>query len=112
MRTERLRDGACVVSVAGELDLYTAPEFERQLLGAARKGAAALVVDLLECGFIDSTALGILIKANRCLNGSRTPLTLVIDDRNIRKVFEVMGLDRVFPIYGSRADALTGAPST
>jgi anti-sigma B factor antagonist len=105
--TQRLDDGTCVVSVAGEIDLYSAPEFERHLLGAASDGGPALVVDLGECSFIDSTALGLLLEANRRLNGSARSLVLVSDNRNIRKVFEVTGLDRVFTICRSRAEALS-----
>ncbi|MGH9321178.1 MAG: STAS domain-containing protein [Vicinamibacteria bacterium] len=110
MTTLRLDDGTSVVSVAGEVDLYTAPELERELLGAARNGAASLIVDLGECSFIDSTALGVLIEANRRLDGSARSLVLVSDDRNIRKVFEVTGLDRVFTICRSRAEALNQRP--
>lgn len=102
--TQRLDDGTCVVSVAGEIDMYTAPEFERRLLGAAENGGATLIVDLCECTFIDSTALGILIEGHRRLEGSARSLVLVSDNVNIRKVFEVTGLDRVFTICRSRAE--------
>lgn len=104
--TERLADDICVVSVSGELDLYTAPEFELELLGAATNGPASLIVDLGGCSFIDSTALGILLVANRRLNGPARSLVLISDDRNIRKVFEVTGLDRVLPMFRSRSEAL------
>lgn len=108
--TQRLDDGTCVVSVAGEIDMYTAPEFERRLLGAAENGGGTLIVDLCECTFIDSTALGILIEGHRRLEGSARSLVLVSDDVNIRKVFDVTGLDRVFTICRSRAEALNGRP--
>lgn len=103
---EHLGDGTWVVAVAGEIDLYTAPEFKRHLIGVAKDGAASLIVDLGECSFIDSTALGILIEANRRLEGSMRSLVVISDDRNIRKVFEVTGLDRVFTICRSRDEAL------
>ena len=59
------RDGTVVVSLAGELDLYNAEEVRSALLDACAAEPAALVVDLEEVRFIDSTALGVLIEANR-----------------------------------------------
>jgi anti-sigma B factor antagonist len=103
--TEILDDGTRVVSIDGELDLYTGPQFERALFGAL-DGAADVVVDLAECSFIDSTALGILVAANRRLGGSG--LAVVTDDRNIRKAFEVTGLGNVLAIHPTRAAALNG----
>ena len=37
-------------------------------------------------------------------NGGR--LALVCNDRNITKIFEITGLNKVFPIYESRAEAV------
>ncbi|HEX2045542.1 MAG TPA: STAS domain-containing protein [Gaiellaceae bacterium] len=105
---ERLPDSTRVVTVVGDLDLHTAPEFDRHLLGATKNGTTSLIVDLARCGFVDSTALGILIAANRRLFATGRSLTVVTDDRNLRKVFEVTGLDRVFRIFPSRDDALNG----
>ena len=38
-------------------------------------------------------------------------LSLVCNDRNITKIFEITGLDTVFPIYGSRDEALQSLSS-
>src|SRR5215475_5099382 len=57
------RDGAVVLSLAGELDLYNAEEVRGALLEACAGEPAVLVVDLEEVRFIDSTALGVLIEA-------------------------------------------------
>lgn len=103
---DRLPDDTRVVAIVGDLDLYSAPEFERHLLGATKNGATSLIVDLSRCSFLDSTALGILIDANRRLFATGRPLTVVTGDRNVRKVFEVTGLDRVFRIVPSRDHAL------
>jgi anti-anti-sigma factor len=54
---ERLADSTYVVSVIGEIDLFTGPRFESALLGALDGGAVELVIDLSECGFMDSTGI-------------------------------------------------------
>jgi anti-sigma B factor antagonist len=104
-RTEVLGTGACVVSVAGEVDLYTAPALERELFGAIAKGTGRVIIDLAGCGFIDSTALGIFVMANKGLRDGRGPLALVTDDPHILKVLEVTGLTPLFAIHPSRKSA-------
>ena len=56
------RDGAIVVSLAGELDLYNAEDVRTALLECCAEEPAVLVLDLAEVTFIDSTALGVLIE--------------------------------------------------
>jgi anti-sigma B factor antagonist len=79
-----------VIELGGEIDLYTAPEFKERMVELIEAGKKRIVVDLSAATFIDSTTLGML----------------VCTDQNITKIFEITGLDRVFPIHASRADAL------
>ena len=105
-----VREGAItVVTVAGDADLYTAPELRAQLLQVIDAGARTLIVDLTPTTFIDSTTLGALIGAVKRLRHVDGEVWLVIGDRSIRKIFEITLLDRVFPIYDTLADALTRA---
>jgi len=85
--------------------MYTAPRLEQELSAAVGNGASQVVVDLSDCTFLDSTALGVLI-ATRTQLRRHAELTLVATDRNIRKVFEITGLDRLFAIAPTRTDAL------
>jgi anti-sigma B factor antagonist len=64
------------------------------------------VVDLSETTFIDSTTLGVLVGGVRRLREQDGDLSLVCSDRNITKIFEITGLDRVFSISPSREEAL------
>ena len=106
IKTERLRDGAYVISLAGEVDLYTAPEFKQQLLEVVNEGGKDVVVDFTNATFIDSTTLGVLVGGVKRLRPSGGHLSLVCSDRNITKIFEITGLDKVFPIYATRNEAV------
>ncbi len=64
---ERL-NGAVVVRLVGELDLYNAPEVRVALLKVCAEQPERLVVDLGEVDFVDSTALGVLIEARTKLD--------------------------------------------
>ncbi len=106
IKTEELGDSSYVISLAGEVDLYTAPEFKQQLLEVITQGARHVVVDFSDTTFIDSTTLGVLVGGVKRLRTNDGQLSLVCSDRNITKIFEITGLDRVFTIYPSRDEAL------
>ena len=113
VKTEKLSDDQYVISLAGEVDLYTAPEFKQQLLDVIGQGGKDVVVDFSDTTFIDSTTLGVLVGGVKRLRAQEGRLSLVCSDRNITKIFEITGLDRVFTIYPTRDEALakTGASS-
>jgi anti-sigma B factor antagonist len=98
-----------LVELGGEIDLYTAPEFKQRVAGAIESGKRQLVVDLSDATFIDSTTLGVLVGAEKQLRASDGAVVLVCPERNIRKVFEITGLDRVFTLHDSRDAALADA---
>ena len=99
------RDGATVVSVAGELDLYNAEDVRAALLEACAEEPTVVVVDLAEVTFIDSTALGVLIEARSRLS-DRDGFRLAAPGLETRRALEVSGLDRHFSVFATVADAL------
>ena len=113
IKTDRLDGDAHVIALSGEVDLYTAPEFKQQLLEVIGQGSKEVVVDFSDTTFIDSTTLGVLVGGVKRLRTNGGQLSLVCSDRNITKIFEITGLDRVFTIYPTRDEALakTGASS-
>jgi anti-sigma B factor antagonist len=106
IKTEQLDDDAYVIALAGEVDLYTAPEFKQQLLEVIGQGGKQVIVDFSDTTFIDSTTLGVLVGGVKRLRSNEGQLALVCSDRNITKIFEITGLDRVFTIYPSRDEAV------
>ena len=106
IKTEQLGDDAFVISLAGEVDLYTAPEFKQQLLEVIGQGGKNVVIDFTNTTFIDSTTLGVLVGGVKRLRTNEGELSLVCSDRNITKIFEITGLDKVFPIYTTRSEAV------
>jgi anti-sigma B factor antagonist len=111
IKTEQLDETSYVIALAGEVDLYTAPEFKGQLLDVIAKGAREVVVDFSDTTFIDSTTLGVLVGGVKRLRTNDGQLSLVCSDRNITKIFEITGLDRVFTIYGTREEAISALGS-
>jgi anti-sigma B factor antagonist len=98
------REGAVVVELAGELDLYNAEDVRRALLESAETSPTRLVVDLSAVEFLDSTILGALVEARSRLGDGR--FILAAPGTNIRRALEVSGLDRHFAVHESVDAAL------
>lgn len=104
--SERLGDDLGVVVLAGEVDIFTAPQFKECLLGLVDDGVTRLVVDLSAVTFIDSTALGVLIGGVRRVHGAGGAMTVVVATRPVERVLSITGLDRVFSLHATRDEAV------
>lgn len=91
-------DGAVVVRLAGELDLYNAQTVREALLECCADDPERLIVDLAEVRFIDSTALGVLIEA-RTRMPNRRSFMLAAPGLETRRALEISGLDRHFAVH-------------
>ncbi len=100
-------DGVVVITVAGELDLYTAPRLKENLLVALEDDVLKVVVDMTGVHFIDSSALGVLIGGVKRLKPRGGRLVLVSVDENVNWILQITGLNSVFDIFTSREDALS-----
>jgi anti-sigma B factor antagonist len=106
IETTEVAEDTFRVALAGEVDLYTAAEVRAELGRLIELGASRIVVDLTSTTYIDSTTLGVLLGALKRLQPNGGELVLVCPERNIRKVFEITSLDRVFTIFDSTGEAL------
>lgn len=108
VKTARLEGDTFVVSVTGEADMQTTPEIERELKDVLRLGGRSVVVDFVEVGFIDSTALGLLMRFQPRFRARGGDLVIVSDDRRVLRTFEITGLDRILRIEGRLGEAVAG----
>jgi anti-sigma B factor antagonist len=96
---------ACIVRVAGEVDVYTSPSLKVALVAAVAEGCRTLIVDLDRVGFIDSSGLGVLVGALRRAREANGDLRIVSGRDAVVKIFRITGLDRVFPVYTTLDEA-------
>jgi len=92
------REKAAVLSVSGEIDLLSAPEFEDVVAGALAREPAVLVVDLRKVTFLCSAGLQVLASAHRRLADGQ--VRVVSDATVTTRPFTSTGLDawiKVFP---------------
>jgi anti-sigma B factor antagonist len=106
---ERLGETVGVVTLEGEIDIYSSPQFKEVLLKGIEEGATRVVIDLSDVTFIDSTALGVLVRGAKRVRPRNGSLDIICVDENIIRILEITGLDRVFGVHPSRAEALKAA---
>jgi anti-sigma B factor antagonist len=105
--TETVDDQVAAVAVSGYVDFDAAPALKHSLVDCIEAGRSQLVVDLAEAGFIDSTAIGVLVGALKRLQESGGSLVVVCANENVQSIFELVGLDEVITLHRSRDDAIS-----
>ena len=98
-------DRACVVTVGGEVDVYTSPALKTRLLDAIEGECPLLIVVLDGVSFIDSSGLGVLVGALRRLKERGDEMRIVCSREQVLKIFRITGLDKVFPILATLDEA-------
>jgi anti-sigma B factor antagonist len=105
LSVDRQDGGACVIRLAGELDLYNADDVREALFNACADHPERVIVDLGEVEFVDSTALGVLIEARTRL-ANRRAFLLAAPQLETRRALEISGLDRHFSVHDTVPAAL------
>jgi anti-anti-sigma factor len=100
------RAGRVHVTLRGELDLATAPDFEA-VLGRNLAGGREVVVDLRSLQFMDSSGIRVLVAAHAHAEREGTRLVIVRPERGsaVAKIIEVSGLDEELTIVDDPAQA-------
>ena len=102
-------DAGHLITITGELDIAATPELSTILLMAAGSPGTLVVLDLSAVEFIDSTALGTLLKAGAEIEAAGKQLRVVCAGGPVRRLLEMTNLTNRFSLCPSREDALAGA---
>ncbi len=93
------RGDLTVVTVKGEVDLYTAPSLKEAIADLVSSGRSRIAVDLAGVEFMDSSGLGVLIGALKRCKEAGGSLALAGPGESVLKVLAITGLDKVFSIH-------------
>ena len=102
----REESGHFVVTVTGEVDLYSSPRMREALLGAFGESSRRVVVDLSEVSYMDSSGIATLVEALQAARKAQGTLILAGLSERVREVFELARLESVFDIAPDLASAL------
>lgn len=99
-------DGVRIVALHGEHDLSNVASLRIEL-DAAIAAFSAIVVDLTDAEFVDSTTLQALLQSHRAAQDRDLRLAVVVPaDSSTRRLFDLVGLAAVVATYPTRAAAV------
>jgi len=104
------RDGWQVLTLAGDVDVATAPRLRDRLVQLITDGPPQLVVDLSGLSFIDSMGLGALVSGLKRARAHDGDLRLAGPTDHVAKVLAITRLDLAFVVADSVDEALAGSP--
>ena len=88
------------VSLAGELDVSTADELKKSLHKLVDEKNIDIKLNLENLDYIDSTGLGVMIGILKRLKIENKEVYIEKPKNNVRKIFNITGLDKVFKMEG------------
>lgn len=88
----------------GEIDIYTSPKFKQKVLDAFDKDAKDLLIDCKNLEYLDSTGLGAFIYILKKLKEQDYKIYIDNIKPNIKKLFDITKLDKLFIIRGELSE--------
>ncbi|SDM86579.1 STAS domain-containing protein [Sediminibacillus halophilus] len=92
------KDSTAVVTLAGEIDAYTAPQLKEQLLPLTKESGKVVEVNLENVNYMDSTGLGVFVSALKSTKENNSELKLVQLQSRVMRLFEITGLTDIINI--------------
>lgn len=86
------------VKVIGEIDIESAQKLEEKMLEIIEENNKSVILNIEEVDYIDSTGLGMFIKMVKRLKEKGNDLYFINPQKNVRKLFKITGLNKVFNI--------------
>jgi anti-anti-sigma factor len=93
-----------VFQPSGILDASECQKFRQEITEIAGSGAKIVLVDFKNVTFMDSSGLGALVLAFKALRSADIKLVLCSINEQVRILFELTGMDKVFEIFPSQEE--------
>lgn len=90
-----------ILSLSGEVDLYSSPEFRKRLINLTKPKTPTIVVDLSEVSYMDSSGVATLVEGLQLIENYKGNFYICGLTTMVREVFELSRLDTVFAIHES-----------
>jgi anti-sigma B factor antagonist len=102
--------GASVITLRGDVDVYSAPLLRQKIVDLVDEGELNLVIDLAQVESVDSTGVGVLVDGMQRIKERGGRVDLVADRDRIGQILDLTGPLSDVRVHGSKEEAL-GQPS-
>jgi anti-sigma B factor antagonist len=101
------KSGVVVITVHEErLDAHNSGDLKQKMQEIFEEGKKNLLVDLRDIRFIDSSGLGALVSGFKNATSHHGNMKLASLQPQVKSMFELTRLHRVFEIFGTASEAL------
>jgi anti-sigma B factor antagonist len=97
--------GAPGIALRGQIDVAAVPALEPAVDAAIRDTTGAFILDLCELDLLDSSGLGVILRARALLAREDRALAIICPPGPVRRLFEVVGIADLLFLYASREQA-------
>lgn len=98
--------GIPVIDVAGEIDLYTAPQFKRALTDTVDDGHCRILVNMKQVSYMDSSGFGTLLGVTKRVRPGGGSVNLIGCNDAIHRMLHITRLSTVFGLYDDEESAI------
>lgn len=101
-------ENVTIVSVEGEVDVFTAPQLKKAILNCLGIDVSQpqIVVNLTDVGYLDAAGLNVLVGGLKRCRQNAGELSVVCPNPRIKRLFEITKLDEIFKIFSEVEEAL------
>ncbi|MGQ0553941.1 MAG: STAS domain-containing protein [Planctomycetota bacterium] len=104
--TKERRDDAMLLTLKGEFDSFVTTAFGQEVSKLHDEGLHKIALNMRLVKFVNSTALGAMIKARKACRAAGGDLVVCQPSPAVREAMESLGLDRLFGIHADDETAL------
>ncbi len=108
----RQQDDIPVLDVVGEIDIYTTPRFKEAVSEAIDQNKPAIVINMAQVTYMDSSGFGTLLSATKRLRPLDGALYLSGCNEAIQRMLQITRLNTIFGVYTTEEEAIAAAKST
>ena len=98
--------GASVITLRGDVDVYSAPLLRQKIVDLVDEGELNLVIDFAQVESVDSTGVGVLLDGMQRVKERGGGVDLVAGRDRIRQILDLTGLPSDVRVHGSKEEAL------
>ncbi|MDA1221194.1 MAG: STAS domain-containing protein [Planctomycetota bacterium] len=107
MRIDKsIRDDFCILSLKGEFDTFYVPSLQSEIEGLLESGISHVILNMRMVKFINSTALGAIIKAQKLCKTAGGELLLAHPSSFVNDVVHKVGIDQIVPVFEAEEEAI------
>ena len=107
--SNKIEDQIAVLNISGEVDMFSSPQARAAIMEMVKKRVPKIIVELSEVSYMDSSGVATLIEGLQLCHKYNGNLVVANLRDNVREVFELTRLDKIFQIFpdveAAKADA-------